>query len=856
MEIIVTHLSSDFDSFAGMVAARKIYPRAQIVLPTAINQNVRKFITLYEDELPPLIDPKGIDFSRVKKVIIIDTRHTSRLGPAREALNNKNVEVIIYDHHSRSSEDLRATYDYSREVGATITILVNIIKSKKIFISPLEATLFTLGIYEDTGSFTYPGTTPKDLEAASFLMKRESNLFVVLRFLNLSLSEDQHGLLEKLIMNYKKIKINEVEILLSQAEMPNFIEGLSVLTRKLSQIEDVSIVICWAKMKEKIYLVARSDDKDVDVSEVLKIVGGGGHPQAASAVITDMNFGDIEDKLIYSLKKNIKEPVLAKDVMSYPVKVVKENVSISQVDEILKKYGHSGIPIVDKDNSLVGIITRKDVDKAVGHGLSHAPVKGFKSRSIVRAGPKTTIGQIQNLMIENGVGRIPIIDKKKIIGIVTRKDILRFLHGRSYEDLWSFFPAKVKKILKIVSSTARALKYDTYLVGGIVRDALLKIPNFDVDIVVEGDGIRFGKELSRRFDCKLESHQKFGTSVLVLEGGQHIDIATARVEYYKSPAALPTVESGNIKQDLSRRDFTINTMAVSLNKKNFGELLDFFGGKEDLRNKKIKVLHKMSFIEDPTRIFRAVRFEKRLGFKMDSQTEKLARTTIDMNIVSKLNGVRIRDELIYIFDEANPLESIKRLNGLGALKKIGIKVKVDEEFIRQVRKILSYYEKLKDFYVKDGKEIKKWRLLFIILLRGIKPDEIKRWCSEMKVRKKDLNTILETYCKWDKIKKNLKNAVRRNSILYHMVNGIPPELQVIACSWSSAYYKNIKRYLTDLYGLRLEVSGETLKDMGYRPSEKFRDVLGKLFEMKLDGKIKSREDEICSLKELMRELVE
>ena len=854
MEIIVTHLSSDFDSFAGMIAARKVYPQAQIVLPTAINQNVRKFLALYEDELPPLIDPKYIDFSIVTRVIIIDTRYTSRLGPAREALENKNVEVIVYDHHQKSPQGLRSTYDYSREVGATTTILVDIIKNKKISISPLEATLFTLGIYEDTGSFTYPGTTPGDLKAASFLMKKESNLFVVLKFLNLSLSEEQHRLLEKLIMNHKKIKINEIEILISQAEIPGYIEGLSVLTRKLSQIEDVSVVICWAKMKEKIYLVARSDDKDVDVSEVLKIVGGGGHPQAASAVITDMSFEDIENKVVSSLKKNIKKPVLARDVMSYPVQVVKENLNISHVNEILKKYGHSGIPIVDKKDYLVGIITRKDVDKAMGHGLSHAPVKGFKSRGIITAGPNASIGEIQNLMIENGIGRIPITDKKKIIGIVTRKDILRFLHGRSYEDLWGFFPARVRKILKEISGVARILKYNTYLVGGIVRDTLLKIPNFDIDIVVEGDGIRFGRELSARLDCKFESHRKFGTSVLVLEDGQHIDIATARVEYYKSPAALPTVESGNIRQDLSRRDFTINTMAISLNKKNFGEILDFFGGREDLRNKKIKVLHKMSFIEDPTRIFRAVRFEKRLVFKMDSQTEELARTTINMDVVSRLNGVRIRDELIFILNEKNPLEAIRRLDELGALKKIGIKVKVDEEFITGVKKVLAYFEKLKDFFRKDGKEIKKWRLLLIILLQSIKPDGIKSWCSEMKVKNKDLDVILETYGGWNEVKKNLKNIIKRNSVLYHALRKVPPELQIIACSWGNIYYKNIKKYLDELSGIHLEVSGETLKDMGYRPSEKFKSVLAQLFEMKLDGKVSSRKDEIYNLKKLMEPL--
>jgi len=850
MEIILTHLSSDFDSFAGMVAAKKIYPRAQIVLPTAINQNVRKFITLYEDELPPLMEAGKVDLSKVKRVIIIDTRFAARLGPAGAVLRNKNIEIIVYDHHKKSSGNLKATYDYSREVGATVTILVNLIKKKKLYISPLDATLFTLGIYEDTGTFTYPGTTSSDLEAASFLMKRGSNLFMVSKFLNLSLSGDQHKLLEKLIMNCRKININETEIILSQANMPNFIEGLSILTRKLSQIEDVSIVICWVKMKSKIYAAARSDDRNVDVSEILKAVGGGGHPQAASAVIGDMDFKDIENKLLGSLKKNIKKPMLARDIMSYPVRTVKETTSILKIDGILKKYGHSGIPIVGRDGDLAGIITRKDIDKAIGHGLSHAPVKGFKSSSIVRAGPNTSIGRIQDLMIGNGIGRIPITDKKKIVGIITRKDILRVLHGRSYENLWKFFPDGVRKILRNISTVAKTLKCNTYLVGGIVRDALLKIPNFDIDIVVEGDGIKFARELAAGFECKLECHQKFGTAVLVLKSGQHIDVASARIEYYESPAALPTVERGSIKQDLSRRDFTINTMAVSLNKKNFGEILDFFGGREDLKNKVIKVLHKMSFIEDPTRIFRAVRFEKRLGFKMDPYTEKLARTTINMNIVSRLNGVRIRDELIYIFNEENSQEAIKRLYGLGALKKIGIKVKADAEFMGQLKKILKCYRELKVFYSSSG-GIKRWRLLFTLLLKGIGSDKIESWCSWLKVRKKDINIILETCRSWNRIRRNLKNEISSNLVLYRRAGGITPELQVIACSWGKMYYKNIKRYLTKLSGMRLEVSGQTLKDMGYRPSEKFKSVLKKLFDMKLEGKIKSREDEIINLKKLM-----
>ncbi len=864
MEIIITHISSDFDSFAGMVAAKKIYPQAQIILPTAINQNVRKFIALYEDELPLLKESRGIDFGKVRRMIAVDTKISSRLGSAKNVLKNKNIEILVYDHHYKSSEDMKSTHDYSMEVGAATTILVNIIKRKKIIISPIEATLFTLGIYEDTGSFTYPNTSSKDMEAAAYLLKRGSNLFIVSKFLSLSLTDDQHRLLEKLIMNCKKIKINEKEILLSQAKIDNYIEGLSVLTRKLSQIEDVSTAFCWVKMKEKIYVVSRSDDENINVSRILHIIGGGGHPQAASAVVKNLGFEEIENKIIYSLKKNIKKPILARDIMSYPVRVVNENKSIFEVSKVLKKYGHSGIPIVDASKNLVGIITRKDIDRAINHGLSHAPVKGFKSHGIITANLNTSVDEIQTMMIENSIGRIPIMHKGEIVGIATRNDILKFLYGQRdvktpqkminyypleiQKKISKLFPGKIQNILKIISDVSKELKYSAYLVGGIVRDILLNVPNFDIDIVVEVDGIEFGRKLAKVLDVKIESHKKFRTSVIVLENGQHIDIATARVEYYRKPAALPSVEPGSIKQDLSRRDFTINTMAISLNKKNFGKILDFFGGRKDLVEKRIKVLHKMSFIEDPTRIFRAVRFEQRLGFKMDKQTEKLARTTIEMDMVKELTGVRIRDELISILNEEKPWKPLKRLYELGALKKIGLNVEINPDFIHIMKNVLNYQKKLQSFY---GKDLEKWRLLFILLLEDVKVSSIRKWCYEMKVRKRDVDIIIDVRKKSGSIKKDLKNIISKNSILYRKVSKLPPELHVIACSWGKSYYKNIKKYLIKVSNIKLSINGNTLKDMGYNPSDKFRHVLGKLFEMKLDGKMKNRNEEIYMAKLLM-----
>src|SRR5680860_135021 len=212
MEIIVTHIASDFDSFAGMVAANKIFPDALIVLPSSLNQNVREFILLHEDDLPQLTEVSDIDFGDVTKVILIDTRIAGRLGYINKIFNNPDLKIITIDHHQKSAEDIKSERNCYKKVGSTTTILVQKIMKRKINISQIEATLFLLGIYEDTGNFLYLSTSPLDLEVSSFLLKNGANLFVLSKFLNLALSEEQHGLLEKLIFNSWKIKVNEKEI--------------------------------------------------------------------------------------------------------------------------------------------------------------------------------------------------------------------------------------------------------------------------------------------------------------------------------------------------------------------------------------------------------------------------------------------------------------------------------------------------------------------------------------------------------------------------------------------------------------------------------------------------------------------
>ena len=180
--------------------------------------------------------------------------------------------------------------------------------------------------------------------------------------------------------------------------------------------------------------------------------------------------------------------------------------------------------------------------------------------------------------------------------------------------------------------------FHAHLVGGFVRDLLLRIDNFDIDIVIEGDGIRFAKELARRFGARTRVHKEFGTAKVLFPGGFKVDVASARLEYYRAPAALPIVEHSSLKLDLYRRDFTINTLAISLNTNTFGELIDFFGAQRDIKEKSIRVLHSLSFVEDPTRVFRAVRFEQRFRFHIGKFTVNLIKNAVKMSFLAKIKG--------------------------------------------------------------------------------------------------------------------------------------------------------------------------------------------------------------------------
>ena len=248
-------------------------------------------------------------------------------------------------------------------------------------------------------------------------------------------------------------------------------------------------------------------------------------------------------------------------------------------------------------------------------------------------------------------------------------------------------PENIIGLLGSAGRYAENMGFRAFVVGGLVRDLILNHENFDIDLVVEGEGIRFARELARKYSAHVRCYNKFGTAVLTLADGYKLDVATARTEIYEHPAALPRVWPGSIKEDMYRRDFTINTLAINLNPEHFGKLLDFFNARKDIKRKLIRVMHDLSFIDDPTRVFRAVRFEQRFGFKVVRSTERLIKDAVAINLFEKLAGYRISSELELVLQEKDPLPVLKRLEELGIIGLIHPKAGRNKKLKRLLDKI-------------------------------------------------------------------------------------------------------------------------------------------------------------------------
>ena len=866
MDVITTHINADFDSLASMLAAKKLYPQAVLVFPGSQEKNLRDFFlqsTFYVFQTERI---KNIDMNAVRRLILVDTRQPGRIGKFGEWVKRPGVEVHIYDHHPPSREDLRGTIEHIREVGATITVLAKILKEQHIPITHEEATIMALGLYEDTGSFTFSSTTGEDYEAAAFLLSKGANLNMVSNLITRELTPEQISLLNELIESATRYTVKGLELVIAKASSDKYVGDFALLVHKLKDMENINVLFAMARMEDRVYLVGRSRLEEVNVGEVATAFGGGGHATAASATIKEMSLHQVEEKLLQVLEGQITSVKKARDLMSFPVKTMEAQESIERAGELLTRYNINVLPVVD-DGKVVGLISRQVVEKASFHGFKDSPVKDYMTSEFATVTPRTPLSKIQDLIVGNNQRFLPVTEKEKLVGAITRTDLLRWLYAttnRTPDSLVEkdFFSAQPRKkwvlqlmdellppemldLLQTIGRKANELGFQAYAVGGFVRDLILRSENFDMDIVVEGEGIRLAEVLAREKKGELKVHKKFGTATLVFPQGYRLDVATARLEYYDHPAALPRVEHSSIKLDLYRRDFTVNTLAIHLQPDHFGELIDFFGAQKDIKERVIRVLHNLSFVEDPTRIFRALRFEQRIGFQIAKHTQMLMENAVRMELFGRLSGRRLFRELVLCLSEERSFAVIKRLGDYGLLKFFHPKLKIDrtmEPLFQRLEKVVAWHNLLF-----TGERYERWLVAFLGLVDRLAEKEIQELLTRLSFPEKLRATLIQRRRAAIQVVQRLSHSpAMRRSDLFLLLDSLPTEFLLYAMgkTESEGVKKAISLYFTGLKSTKVSLGGKDLRRMGYIPGPIYSEILRALLRARLDQKLHNRQEEI------------
>ncbi len=861
LEVITTHLNADFDALASMVAAKKLYPEALLVFPGAQEGNLRDFFIRSSFYFLDFARAKNVDPDEIKRLILVDTRQVSRIGKFAEAAASGEVDIHIYDHHPDSPEDLHGSVELVEPLGSTTAILTRILREKELDPTPQEATIMALGLFEDTGSFTFSSTTPEDFEAAAYLLRHGADLNVVAQMVTRELTVEQVALLNDLIANANRFTVDGIEVVLARTMASQYVADFAVLAHKFMDMENLEVLFALAQMEDRVFIVGRSRLPEVNVGEILAEMGGGGHEFAASAAIKDKPLAQVEENLKQIINRRVRPLRRAKDLMSFPVKSVSPEVSLEGAELVLNRYSINALPVVE-DARLLGLISRQTVEKGIFHGLKDHPVKDYMSTPVATVGPEDTLAEIRDKLVVHKQRLLPVLQEEEVVGVISRTDLLNLLidiSEETEETQWSQplrkkninslmrerLPKKILTILAQAGEVAKELGYHAYVVGGFVRDLFIKQENLDIDLVVEGDGIVFAKTFAARYGARARVFQKFKTAVIIFPDDFKVDVATARTEYYDAPGALPVVEYSSIKMDLFRRDFTINTLALKLNPEEFGTLLDFFGAHRDLKERRISVLHNLSFVEDPTRVFRAIRFEQRFGFRISKLTINLINNAVKNNFFDRLSGARLFHELELILHEGSPIPAIARLAELDLLKAIHPRLWFDEGTRKMLERVQAVLAWMDLSYLEE--KFERWLVYFLGLVEPLTPEELRELLDRFKTPPRLAAAILEGKETADQaLLKLFRQGEPSRSQIYRLLSPIPTEflLYMMAKSRQGHSKRLISLYFTHLKHLKPELKGRDLIALGFQPGPQIRDILTMLHEARLNEVIQSKREEM------------
>lgn len=868
MDVIATHSNADFDGLASMVAARKLYPQAKLVFPAGGQESLRNFLAVHDLGISKL---KELDLSQVTRLVLVDTQEPDRIGTLKSCVENPSVEVVVFDHHVDENSQCagRSPMSVVQPVGATTTILIEQLRQRHIAVTPFEATVMALGLYEETGSFAFATTTSRDLEAGAFLIESGADLNVVTDTLRRPLDPDAIALLNHLLEHSEVHYLEGRKVLVATSTIDRCRGEAAGVVHMLAELQGVDAVVVAVMMEDRVEVIGRSRRPEIDVGWIAREFGGGGHAVAAAATVKRQTLAEVKERLVQLLTTHYRPTLLAQDVMTQPVKAIGVDTTVTEAGQRMTTYGINVFPILDEKDRYIGLVSRELIQKALFHRLGKIAVRDIMQTDAYTAQPETPFHAIEETMIERNQRFVPVVKGTKVIGVITRTDLLRTLHddvlkiarmrtihpgtsggvvGGPHRNVKGLLrgrlPRRLVGLLEEAGQLADRCDVSLFVVGGCVRDLLLGIENLDLDLVVEGDGIAFARKLGEMMHARVKVHERFGTAIVLLPDGFKLDVATARTEYYEYPTALPTVEQSSIKKDLYRRDFTINALAVRLNGKGFGDVLDFYGGQRDLNDKVVRVLHGLSFVEDPTRVIRAIRFETRFGFHLGRDTAALIDGAVKMNLFHRLSRHRLLEELKLLLGEREPKQSVKRLADLGLLRFIHPKL----EWSNRLQALLNVIEQAVDWYrmLYLDRKMEVWLVYLMGLLEVLPERAVTEVLKRFPFSEPEATKLKATRTGCHAVIRQLgKRPPLKPAEIFRLLSGLADEtlLGLMAKSKGEAVKRQVSAFLTTYQHVKPFVTGVDLKTMGLQPGPQFKKILDRLLDARLNGEVKTESEE-------------
>jgi len=865
MEIIISHSNCDFDGFASMLAASLLYPQARMCVTGSVEGNLKNFLERYHNKFD-LLKEKNLKLEEVQRIIAVDNRDITRMGKVGQYLleypeQRKGISIICYDHHPDSKTDIEADYSHVDLTGACTTVMLDFLNNAGIQISPFYASIFALGIYEDTGNFMNASITAKDFAAVSYLFSIGASLNMIREYLPREFTPSQLKLINKMLSICETISIRGIEVSFIELQTVGYQEDIAYLLQTVKASRNLKLLFCICYRDSKVQVIARNDYDFIFLDKLMQTLGGGGHKSAAFASFGKDEYQNIKEKIIDMLEQQVLEYGTAADIMTIPVDLVPPGMRLGNAREFLITKHYSTL-LIGKEGSISGILTKKDISRALHHKMEDTPVESCMSTDVVTVKENESINTVYKKMVDFNIGRIPVVDQDEIVkGIITRSDLLHyhfhFLFKRDeiaaeFDNIKGVMlknlSEEIIELLKRAGHVAETLNMKAYVVGGFVRDLIMQRYNYDVDLVIEGDGLLFSKEFTRKFGRKFRPFPQFGTAYVVLKNGRKIDVATARTEFYAGSGSLPEVAFSSIRNDLYRRDFTINSLAVCINPKQFGVLHDYFGGRRDIRLGVIKVLNNMSFIEDPIRILRAIRFEQRFGFKIEERTLHLLLGSLKVKSLKKVSAERIRSELIVSSRKGAAEDFFMRLEELGILKEININLVFTtrkREVCQRIKELAIWY---KNSFPTEKPEF--WICYHLALLADLSLRIKLKIARQLKYSNMFVNSVEKITHFSQNILPGLEEIDDEGEIGLKLRSlNIESIIFLIADTESSSVKEKLTRYLTKTRFIRTSLNGKDLIALGIPEGKIIGGILKELWKRKIDNELPDRESEITFVKE-------